>query len=114
MNITRPLTAALLSTVFAAGAALAQSAGENPSPSGVNCLDDSPRALSSGTSSDKPLRSSRAKSRSVSVAGSGGVYSRCTSMRDRDQRAECVRTVYERRYGNPDQAVASSSNRMPC
>lgn len=116
MNFTRPLTAALLSTVFAAGAAFAQAAnGDNPAPAGVDCLKDSPQAMTSGTSSSKPLKSMRSNGRSLSVArGSGGIYSQCTAKRDRSERAECVRTVYERRYGNSDTSVASSSNRAPC
>lgn len=115
MNFTRPFAAALLGAVFAAGTAYAQSSGENPAPAGVDCLKDSPRAMTSGTSSNKPLKSMRSNGRSMSVArGSGGIYSQCTSKRDRSERAECVRTVYERRNGGSDTSVASSSNRMPC
>jgi hypothetical protein len=123
MATTSRLIASLCCALAFSGAAFAQgSNGDNPQPSGaasVDCDKDS-YASTSGTGSNQPVRSHRARSSSRQSAAMHGnmpaAYEQCLNGNDRSARAECVRRTYESRVGTSGTGSlsASSGMRRPC
>lgn len=131
MNRRTPSWIAIAAGVLFAAAASAQ---DSPAPAGASSYDCPPTASSTSGKASHHAAARHAKAK-TNMSGSGTAaavgsgypvlrtsFAQCTSKKNRSERAECVRTAYENRYGNPDTArmsgsgtaLASASPRKPC